>query len=123
MTPLLFALLLSLVGLLAVALAWAGGRIERLQRELRFNLARRHTLCLMDIKEVVSASHDAALLNRLADRWDSPDEQGNLRILAREKYNPGGPSMPAIWLRQQADIIGLLNSESEFTPERRVGDL
>jgi hypothetical protein len=84
-------------------LAAAYFQVRRLEHEVRFVRARNHTACIMDIKEAVSRGHDAALMRRLADKWDSTEEQGNLKVLAREQYTPGGPSMPALWLRQQAD--------------------
>ena len=95
---LFLAAILYLVGSLCA-------RIARLDKELRFTRARNHGLCVMDIIEIVHGAHDATLLRNLADKWDSPAEQGNLTILARERYSPGGPSMPALWLRAQADRL------------------
>jgi len=46
---------------------------------------------------------DASALRAAADRYDSVEEQNNLRILAQRRYETDGPSMPAIWLREQAD--------------------
>lgn len=97
--PLILALGL-LVALALLAIAY--GQVRRLEHEVRHIRARGHALCLMQIREAVGAFHDAALLTVLAQKWDSPEEQTNLRVLAREKYVPGGPSMPALWLREQA---------------------
>lgn len=45
---------------------------------------------------------EAQALRRAANMWDSIEEEHAKRILAREKYVEGGPSIPAIWLREQA---------------------
>jgi hypothetical protein len=45
---------------------------------------------------------EAQALRRAANLWDSIEQEQAKRILAREKYVEGGPSVPAIWLRQQA---------------------
>lgn len=113
------ALLVVLIWLLVAALV----KIDRLQERSRLAQTWDHAACTIGLMEAISKAHDADLLRRAADRWESPDEQGNLRILAREKYSPGGPSMPALWLRQQADLIQIdSHSAADATPERRVGD-
>lgn len=45
---------------------------------------------------------EAQALRRAAAAWDSIEEEQAKRILAREKYVEDGPSIPAIWLREQA---------------------
>lgn len=98
-------LLVILVLVLAGLFLFACVKVEQHQEELRDRDFTEHYSCIDSINRAVSAAHDATLLRHLADRWDSVEEQGNLRILAREKYLPGGPAMPALWLRQQADKI------------------
>lgn len=93
-------LITLLVGLLLAACI----KIEKVQDEVRREVAARHHDSL-DFIDMLQAKHEAYLLRRLADQWDHPSEQGVLSKLAREKYNPGGPSMPAIWLREQANKI------------------
>lgn len=55
------------------------------------------------VLSTASKRTDASALRAAADRWDSIEEQGNLKRLASERYKPGGPSMPTIWLRAEAD--------------------
>lgn len=45
---------------------------------------------------------EAQALRRAANLWDSVEEEQAKRVLAHEKYVQGGPSIPAIWLREQA---------------------
>lgn len=83
-------------------------KIEWLQQEVRAEteLRRRDAFQFVDqLVEVGTAMTGASLLRRLADQWDHPAEQGNLNRLAREQYELGGPSMPTIWLRQQANKL------------------
>lgn len=49
----------------------------------------------------------AQALREYADVWDRDDEEHKafLTQLAQERYSPGGPSMPAIWLRYQAEQL------------------
>lgn len=46
-------------------------------------------------------------LREAADAWDdpSPENMDRLKALAAEHYSPGGPSMPAIFMRLRADQI------------------
>lgn len=97
----LIGVILFLLGVLGATSLRAEGAL----REVRHLRARAHVSCMMNIETIISKGHDEALLLSLADKWDTVEEQGNLQVLAREHYTPGGPSIPALWLRQQADII------------------
>jgi cytochrome c556 len=97
----LVVIVLALLALLAAACI----KVERVQEEIRDRDFDEYHRSVEDIARHVRGAHDAALLHRMADRWESVEEQGNLRTLAREQYTPGGPSMPALWLRQQASLI------------------
>lgn len=77
-------------------------------REQTLDEKNRHEVCHEAVEAVLRtacARTDASILRVMADKWDSIEEQTNLKQLARERYEAGGPSMPAIWLRQQADLI------------------
>lgn len=63
-----------------------------------------HLRCIGHVSALTSDRAIAAALNEAADRWDSVEEKPVLRMLA-EDYEPGGPSMPAIWLRHEAKRI------------------
>lgn len=94
-----FVLMLALLALLA----FAGDRIVRLQEQVD-NLARqKHTECVDRISSAASTKFAAETLRSAARDWDNPREQANLQRLARERYSPGGPSMPIIWLNDRAD--------------------
>lgn len=105
MTAFIIAALAFVIAALLAMLGAASIKVNALQSEARITRAGQHAVCILTIQQAISGAHDAVLLRQLADKWDSVAEQGNLRVLAREQYSPGGPSMPAIWLRQQADII------------------
>ena len=47
----------------------------------------------------------ASGLRAAAEKWEDPLSQPYLAKLARDKYTPGGTSMPAIFLRIEADEI------------------
>lgn len=79
-------------------------KIERLLDEKDSRTGTEHDDCIKAIAASVSRSHSASLMRHLAHKWDAVEEQANLQTLAREQYRPGGPSMPAIWLRHQADL-------------------
>lgn len=44
------------------------------------------------------------LLRSLADKWDSVEEKPTILEL-RRRWHDDGPSVPSLWLRQQADQI------------------
>lgn len=101
------ALLAVACVLLLLLLIVACRKLETSQAEARSE-ADRHSEChdrVAGAVALVSGRIRSDLLRTLADRWDSVEEQPNLRRLAAEEYSPGGPSMPAIWLRQQARLI------------------
>jgi hypothetical protein len=64
-----------------------------------------HAKCVALISSVVSNRVVAIAFRDAANRWDSIEEQADLRRLAREQFKDDGPSMPALWLREQAAKI------------------
>lgn len=64
-----------------------------------------HAKCIALISSVVSNRVVAMAFRDAAARWDSLEEQANLRTLANTVYQPGGPSMPVIWLNAEADKL------------------
>lgn len=64
-----------------------------------------HAKCIAHIASVTSNRVVAQAVHNLAEKWDSIEEQSNLRVLANTKYSIGGPSMPVIWLHEQARRI------------------
>lgn len=97
--------LVCAVVFMAALMLTACWRIEVLQQELRDQEDVTHAKCIAHVASVVSNRVVAEALRQAADRYDSVENQGGLRVLAREKYQPGGPSMPTLWLREEADRI------------------
>jgi hypothetical protein len=111
MTP-LAVLALVMCAILFAVLVYAGVRIEKqdakidlLQSARLASRAVSHAQCVVNIEDYVSAVFAAEVLRAAAGDWDSTKEQANLHRLAREKYQPGGPSMPVIWLNDRANRI------------------
>lgn len=100
----LIVLCLILAGLLAATLVGAYNQTERLRDQIQYE-QDEHAAChdkTLALLTAASKRSDAALLDSTADAWESIEEQGTLKRLARERYHPGGPSMPALWLRDRA---------------------
>lgn len=91
-------LLTGLACILTLALVLAYRHIYSLQRE-RFETFAKVAADKMVNREVARAFRDAA------DDWDDPRMADDLRTLARQHYQAGGPSMPAIWMRLRADAL------------------
>lgn len=87
------------------ALLGALWKIADMGEEARSDDLAEHAKCIAHIASVTSNRFVADRLRQLAEKWDSIEEQANLKQLARERYKPGGPSMPRIWLRQQAELL------------------
>lgn len=64
-----------------------------------------HAKCIAHVASVTSNRFVAARLRELADGWDTAEEMGEHRRIANTLYRVGGPSVPAIWLREKADRI------------------
>jgi hypothetical protein len=64
-----------------------------------------HAKCIAHIASVVSNKFLAERMRELADKWDTSDEMSEHNRIANTLYKPGGPSVPAIWLREKADQI------------------
>jgi hypothetical protein len=71
---------------------------------------RSHDDCHLHTKEVaegVATVIGKHILLAAAEKFDSIEEQQNIKVLAREQYTPDGPSVPALWLRQLADKMDM----------------
>jgi hypothetical protein len=100
----------SLFGLALVALAGVGLLYGERQRQARMEEKADHAKCIAHIASATSNRVIAMALRERAEKWDSIENQADLRRLANERYSPGGPSMPTIWLREEADLIDPLGS-------------
>lgn len=100
----IIALSLALSGaFMLIALAWV--HIVSLRDAFDSQHDANHAKCIAHIADVVSKRVVAMALRDLAVRWESVEEKANLQRLGREVYKIGGPSMPTIWLNQQADLL------------------
>jgi hypothetical protein len=99
--------------------------LTSIERAAAMNTVRRHAvndliwvLDALDAAEAkvkaleqVQATIAAQALNDAADAWDSPENTDLIRQIAAEHYHPGGPSMPALYLRNRA--VALTNSHHD----------
>lgn len=96
-------LLLVLIALLGVVAHYRdANRLLLLQQAQR---DQQHHESLLRALRLASRKTDSAALLIAADAWESVEERMHLERLAREQYQPGGPSMPAIWLRDRAESL------------------
>jgi hypothetical protein len=83
--------------------------IDTTVKALEFH-RRKHDEChehTRGVAEAVATVIGRHVLQAAAAKWDSVEEQHRIKTLAREKYVPDGPSVPAIWLRELADQMDL----------------
>lgn len=86
-----------------IAIAWV--HIVSLRDAFDEQHDANHAKCIAHIADVVSKRVVAMAFRDAAVRWDSVEEKPNLTRLARKEYKTGGPSMPNLWLNQQADLL------------------
>lgn len=101
------------VAVLAFLLALSIGVIERYREEWADNELADHAMCVAHIADVTSKRVVAMALREKARQWESVEEKANLNRLAREQFKTDGPSMPALWLNQQADLLDPDNRQEE----------
>lgn len=89
---------------LLVMLALTQWRVNRLETEVRFARAKSHAVCIMQMRDVIGLAHEAAVLRRAAEDFDSPEEVSRLIVL-RRNFRENGPSVPSMWLTDQAQRI------------------
>lgn len=94
----LAVIILLLMGLVVLAVI----RLDEVHRDVAFALDEQHDQCVAQVTKHVSDLYAAQVLTLAAADYDSPDEAGILLRIAREEYVAGGPSMPALWLRDRA---------------------
>lgn len=99
------ALLMSLFGLALVALAGVGLLYGERQRQARLDEKADHAKCTAHVTSVVSNHFVAARLRDLAELWDSTDNEPELARIRNVKYQPGGPTVVALWMQEKADEL------------------
>lgn len=92
-----FLLVLVIIVLLAACsgLYWRSEQAEE----------KEHAKCIAHVAHYVGDEFAAMVLRAAAHDYDSAEEFGRLKVLARMKYAQGGPSMPAIWLEDRANRL------------------
>jgi hypothetical protein len=95
-------IVLVLGGFLAFVL-W----VARLLRHVYVVNAVSHAGCVQQVGQAVSKQHDAALLRRMAEKYDSVENQTVLSRMRWERSNENDHrvTIPAQWLREEADMI------------------
>lgn len=101
----LFVGLCLAVVALCLVVAVLAARLVYLSQDREDDQQAEHAMCVAHIADVVSNRVVAMALREKAKQWDSVEEEPNLKRLGREVYKAAGPSMPNIWLNQQADLL------------------
>lgn len=109
----LSGVILLLTGVVVVAFM----RLDDVHRDVVFAQDEQHDHCVRQVTKRVSDLYAAQVLTLAAADYDSPDESGNLLRISREEYEVGGPSMPALWLRDRA---ARLITPDEYEAETHV---
>lgn len=93
------ALLTGFIGLLVLVIIYLHNMTTVVLNALRQTLLDR-----MYYESQNRSANEAALLRSLADKWDSIEEKPTI-LAMRRKFHEAGPSVPAIWMREQANLI------------------
>jgi hypothetical protein len=75
-------------------------RVERIASQNNAD----HAKCIAHISSVVSRRVVAEAMRTAAEKWDSVENQLVIGRI-RNEYVPDGTSVPALWLREQADLM------------------
>ena len=89
---------------MAAACALLAWRVRDLADELVEERDSIHAKCIAHVASIVSNRAIAESLRRVADEWDSIEEKARIQQISR-RYNPGGASVPAMWLYDRAAEI------------------
>lgn len=99
------ALLTAVIVFLGSALAAMTWLVVRLLDEAQDDGTAAHAKCIAHIADVTSKRVVAVALRDLSERYDSVPEQAKIRTMARQAWSKEGPSIPALWLMKQADLL------------------
>lgn len=103
-------MIMAVSALCAFSLAWVAVLYNQLDREkAKHRECHEKTLALL--VKVNRGRDKATALREAAVNYDLAATQGDLRRLAREKFQPEGPSVPALWLEEEAQKIDAQDSE------------
>lgn len=108
-----FWILAPTCALFLILLGLACWQVEQWRSEAHTEV-ERHQGCheaVAAVLGIVAARREANLIRRLAAEYDSMDGQTDIRSIARRGYVEGGPSIPALWMLEQADKIARANPE------------
>lgn len=103
-TAILFGMVCAIIALIFLV-AILADQVIRQNAALADDDEVDHAMCIAFISDVVSKRVVAMAFRDAADRWESVEEKANLIELGSEKFKVGGPSMPSLWLHQQADTL------------------
>jgi hypothetical protein len=103
-TGLLFGMALAIV-VLVVLLTLTGARCAALMDYEAEDQDIAHAKCIAHIADVTSKRVVALAFRDAAARWDRVETQTDLTMLRKQFKYDSGPSIPAMWLNQQADLL------------------
>jgi hypothetical protein len=66
------------------------------------NRCHEHT---EDLIQKVTSQVGPLVLRAAAEKFDAIEEQHKLKQMAAQEWKPDGPSVPAIWMLEQAEIL------------------
>ncbi len=104
-TAIIFGLACAIIALVFLV-AWLADIVVRQHAELDAEEDTDHAKCVAHIADVVSARFGAVMLRDMAERYDSVPEVATMMKIKREVWTPDGPTMPALWMLHQADVLG-----------------
>lgn len=96
--------LLSLIGLLLTLVAYLGLLYGDWSRRVREEEKADHAKCMALVASAVSDRMVAQNLRAMADKYDSMEEMPT-RDRIRRTHDPDGLSVPAMWMKHQADLL------------------
>lgn len=76
-------------------------RAEALEEEGR----KAHAKCIALVSHYVGNQFAASVLEEAANRFETPEGKRKLHSLVETDWKPDGPSMPALWMRREANRI------------------
>ncbi len=93
------------VALLALVVAYQACQVADLRAECDDQHDANHAKCIAHIADFTSKRVVAMAFRDAAERYGSPEEQAAIARMARTEWSSDGPSIPAIWMDKQADLL------------------
>lgn len=101
----ILAVLLAVVVYVCIVLV---KELHWLREDLQTTADVEHTKCMAAVMKFVGDEWAAQVLEVAASDYASAEAHHNLDRISRTVYKPGGPPVPAIWLRERADLLRIM---------------